>query len=136
MTLGLTQFWSSPTPAPACLDGAFLTTKGRPVIAGLRRQEGRLEDRFSCVTLGCRRVGVPLTHDELKQDGADTPEVGLGVVLVEAQDLGRHVQRAAAQRLRQALRARQNRPRWRSVSGLLPMRVGPALWGEHINMCA
>ena len=43
------------------------------------------------------------THDELKKDGAHAPEVGLGVVLVELQDLRRHVERASAQRLRQAL---------------------------------
>ena len=45
--------------------------------------------------------GAP--RDELEQDGAHAPQVRLGIVLLEAQDLGGHVQGRAAQRLRQAL---------------------------------
>ena len=45
--------------------------------------------------------GAP--RNELEQDGAHAPQVRLGVVLLEAQDLGGHVQGRAAQRLRQAL---------------------------------
>ena len=43
-----------------------------------------------------------LTSDQLKQDGAHAPQVGLGVVLLELQNFRRHVQRRAAQRVGQS----------------------------------
>ena len=42
-----------------------------------------------------------LAREHLEEHGADAPQVGLGVVALERQDLGRHVERASAERLRE-----------------------------------
>lgn len=51
------------------------------------------------------------TRQQLKQDRADAPQVRLRVILVVAQDLGGHVEWAAAERLRQALRVARGHTR-------------------------
>ena len=43
---------------------------------------------------------------QLEQNGADTPQVRLGVILVEVEDFRSHVQRGPAQRFCQTLQSR------------------------------
>jgi hypothetical protein len=45
-----------------------------------------------------------LTNNQLKKDGPHAPQVSLGIVLVELQDLRRHVEGGPAQGLGQPLR--------------------------------
>ena len=76
------------------------------MLPGVQPRLKRRAFTFKC--LG-ESAGRSRTHNQLKQDGAHTPQVGLGVILVELQNLWRHVQWGAAQRLCQALRMQASR---------------------------
>ena len=65
------------------------------------------------------------THNKLVEDGANAPQVGLGVILVELQDLGRHVERGAAQGFSETLRLQAARKaEIRDLQQLLARLVG------------